>query len=83
MFFGMEILKQHRGSKPLDAIFVCCGGGGLLAGVATYVKRIRPDIKVFGVNTQDSDSMTKSLRLGHRVELKETASIHSIVPTYH
>ena len=70
---GVEILRQHK-KERLDAIFVCCGGGGLLAGVAAYVKRIRPDVLVFGVNTQDSDSMTKSLRLGHRVELKETVS---------
>ena len=46
---GMEILRQHR--APLDAIFVAIGGGGLLAGVAAYVKAVRPGIKVIGVET--------------------------------
>ena len=41
----MEILKQRTG-KPLDAIFVCCGGGGMLAGIASYVKAVRPEVQV-------------------------------------
>ena len=44
----MEILKQTTG-KPLHAIFVCCGGGGMLAGIAAYVKRVRPGVLVIGV----------------------------------
>ena len=40
---GLEVLKQMNG-KPLDAIFVCCGGGGMLAGIAAYVKRVRPQV---------------------------------------
>ncbi|KAI9145057.1 tryptophan synthase beta subunit-like PLP-dependent enzyme [Paraphysoderma sedebokerense] len=67
---GVEILRQVRQDR-LDAIFVCVGGGGLLAGVAAYVKRIRPEVKVIGVNTIDSDAMTKSLQKGKRLELSE------------
>ncbi|WP_323137564.1 threonine ammonia-lyase, biosynthetic [Dyella subtropica] len=66
---GMEILRQHPG--PIHAIFVPVGGGGLLAGVATYVKALRPDIKVIGVQTVDSDAMTRSLECGERVALDE------------
>jgi threonine dehydratase len=65
---GMEVLRQH--SKPIHAIFCCVGGGGLLAGVAAYVKRVRPDIKVIGVETVDADAMTRSLREGQRVTLE-------------
>ncbi|TPX30468.1 threonine ammonia-lyase [Synchytrium microbalum] len=68
---GVEILRQLKQDR-LDAIFVCCGGGGLLAGIAAFVKRIRPEVRVIGVNTVDSDSMTQSLIQGHPVELKET-----------
>eukprot|EP01050_Picozoa_sp_SAG11_P007478 SAG11_NODE_625_length_8104_cov_12.962898_5_plen_67_part_00 len=49
----MEILKQVNG-KELDAIFVCCGGGGMLAGVLAYVKRVRPEVKIFGVEAEDA-----------------------------
>ncbi|MGL4408014.1 threonine ammonia-lyase, biosynthetic [Zoogloea sp.] len=65
---GMEVLRQH--SKPIHAIFCCVGGGGLLAGVAAYVKRVRPEIKVIGVETVDADAMTRSLREGQRVALE-------------
>lgn len=60
---GMEILKETV-SKPLDAIFVCCGGGGLLAGVAAYVKRVRPNIQVIGVEAADAAGMTESIKHG-------------------
>jgi threonine dehydratase len=66
---GMEILRQNPG--PIDAIFVAIGGGGLAAGVATYVKQLRPEIRVIGVQTTDSDAMARSLRSGRRVELQE------------
>src|SRR6266404_6071103 len=59
---GMEILRQHAG--PLDAIFVPVGGGGLIAGIAAYVKRVRPSVKVVGVEPVDADAMTRSLRAG-------------------
>jgi threonine dehydratase len=66
---AMEILQQHQ--EPIDAIFLAIGGGGLIAGVGAYIKAIRPDIKVIGVQTIDSDAMKKSLVAGRRVELKE------------
>ncbi|MCW5627033.1 MAG: threonine ammonia-lyase, biosynthetic, partial [Burkholderiales bacterium] len=66
---GMEILHQHSG--PIDAIFVAVGGGGLIAGVGAYVKRLRPDIRVIGVEPVDSDGMTQSLAAGHRVRLSQ------------
>ncbi|MDR3447617.1 threonine ammonia-lyase, biosynthetic [Dyella sp.] len=66
---GMEILRQHPGA--LHAIFVPVGGGGLLAGVAGYVKALRPEIKVIGVQTCDSDAMAQSLQAGVPVTLPE------------
>jgi threonine dehydratase len=64
---GMEILRQCQG--PLDAIFVAVGGGGLISGIASYVKRVRPDVRVIGVQPVDSDAMTRSLAAGRRVKL--------------
>ena len=66
---GMEILRQHSG--PIHAIFAAIGGGGLISGVAAYVKAIRPDIKVIGVQTLDSDAMARSLKAGERVTLSD------------
>ena len=66
---AMEILQQHQ--APIQAIFLAIGGGGLISGVGAYIKSIRPDIKVIGVQTVDSDAMKKSLEAGRRVELKE------------
>ena len=66
---GMEILRQHQG--PLDAIFVAIGGGGLAAGIATYVKQLRPEVKVIGVQTTDSDAMARSLAAGRRITLQD------------
>ncbi|SFU95284.1 threonine dehydratase [Pseudoduganella namucuonensis] len=66
---GMEILRQHSG--PIHAIFVPIGGGGLIAGVAAYVKQVRPDIKIIGVHTFDSDAMGRSLKAGERVTLAD------------
>lgn len=60
---GMEILKECV-SRPLDAIFVCCGGGGMLAGIAAYIKRVRPTVKVIGVEAADAAGMTTSLKEG-------------------
>ena len=60
---GMEILKDCV-SLPLDAIFVCCGGGGMLAGIAAYVKRVRPTTKVIGVEAADAAGMTASIHNG-------------------
>ena len=66
---AMEILRQHQG--PIDAVFVAIGGGGLISGVAAYIKAVRPDIKVIGVQTVDSDAMVRSVRAGNRVQLSE------------
>ncbi len=66
---GMEILRQHQG--PIDAVFVAVGGGGLISGVAAYIKSVRPEIKVIGVQTTDSDAMLRSVRAGKRVTLDD------------
>jgi threonine dehydratase len=65
---AMEILRQCQG--PLDAIFAAVGGGGLIAGIASYVKRVRPSVRVIGVQPVDSDAMTRSLAAGRRVRLE-------------
>ena len=66
---GMEILRQH--SKPIHAVFCCVGGGGLISGVAAYIKRIRPETKIIGVEAVDADAMTQSLQAGKRIRLKQ------------
>jgi len=66
---GMEILRQHQG--PIHAIFIAIGGGGLAAGVGAYVKQLRPDIKIIGVQTVDSDAMAQSMEQHKRVTLAE------------
>jgi threonine dehydratase len=66
---GMEILRQHPG--PIDAIFCCVGGGGLISGVAAYIKRVRPQIRIVGVQAADADAMTRSLAAGRRVRLQQ------------
>ena len=55
----------------LDAVFVAIGGGGLIAGVASYIKAIDPRIKVIGVQMNDSDAMIQSVRAGERVTLQD------------
>ncbi|MCE2912717.1 MAG: threonine ammonia-lyase, biosynthetic [Pseudomonadota bacterium] len=66
---AMEILRQHQ--SPLDAVFVAIGGGGLAAGVAAYVKAVRPEVRVIGVQTVDSDAMRQSVARGRRVMLAD------------
>jgi threonine dehydratase len=66
---GMEILRQNPG--PLDAIFVAIGGGGLIAGIASYVKALRPEVRIVGVQTRDSDAMARSIEAGSRVTLTD------------
>ena len=66
---AMEILRQHQG--PIDAIFVAIGGGGLISGIAAYIKAVRPEIKVIGVQTVDSDAMVRSVEAGKRVTLAD------------
>ncbi len=66
---AMEILRQNPG--PLDAVFVPIGGGGLAAGVSVYIKQLRPDVKVIGVEPVDSDDMRRSIAAGRPVEMRE------------
>ena len=69
---AMEVLRQHsRHNGPIHAIFCSIGGGGLAAGVAAYVKRLRPEIKVIGVETFDADAMKQSIAAGKRVRLDQ------------
>ncbi len=64
---GAEILEQAK--ENIDAIFVPIGGGGLIAGIATYVKQVRPDIQIIGVEPEDSAAMKASLQAGKPVTL--------------
>lgn len=66
---GMEILRQHQG--PIDAIFCPVGGGGLIAGVASYVKAVRPEVKIIGVQAADSRAMLESMSAGTRIQLND------------
>lgn len=66
---GMEILSQHP--RPLHAIFVPSGGGGLIAGIAAYVKQLRPDIRIICVEPEDSPAMQQSLAADERVLLDD------------
>jgi threonine dehydratase len=79
---AMEMLRQIQGlqgvsggnelgSQDLDAVFVAIGGGGLIAGVANYIKAVRPQIKVIGVQMNDSDAMMQSVVAGKRVALDD------------
>ncbi|WP_396588564.1 threonine ammonia-lyase, biosynthetic [Bermanella sp. R86510] len=64
---AMEILRQYSG--PIHAIFVCVGGGGLAAGIAAYVKYLRPEIKVIGVESTESACLDAAMKAGRRVKL--------------
>ena len=66
---AMEMLRQHPGA--IHAIFVAIGGGGLISGIAAYVKRLRPGVKVIGVEPEDADAMHRSLKAGRRVRLAQ------------
>ncbi|WP_144728944.1 threonine ammonia-lyase, biosynthetic [Extensimonas perlucida] len=70
---AMEILRQLQslGSNRLDAVFVAIGGGGLVSGVANYIKAVRPEIKVIGVQMNDSDAMLRSVQAQERVTLAD------------
>jgi threonine dehydratase len=67
---GMELLRQID-QYSLEAVFCCVGGGGLIAGIASYVKRSAPHVLVFGVEADDACAMKKSLDKGKRVVLDE------------
>ena len=66
---GMEILRQH--TKPLHAVFVPIGGGGLISGIAAYIKSLHPEIKIIGVEPADSNAMYLSLQKGRRIRLPQ------------
>ncbi|HEY8118456.1 MAG TPA: threonine ammonia-lyase, biosynthetic [Methylophilaceae bacterium] len=66
---AMEILHDHP--ETIHAIFCCVGGGGLIAGIAAYVKALRPEIKIIGVEAVDADAMMQSLAAGKRVMLEQ------------
>ncbi len=66
---AMEVLRQHP--ETIHAIFVPIGGGGLISGIAAYVKSLRPEIKVIGVEPEDADAMYRSLKAGRRVKLAQ------------
>jgi threonine dehydratase len=66
---GMEILRQHPGDD-IDAIFVAVGGGGLIAGIAAYVKQLFPRVRIIGVEPEDADAMYRSLHEKKRVTLE-------------
>ena len=70
---AMEVLRQVQslGSNHLDAVFVAIGGGGLISGVANYIKAVRPEVKVIGVQMNDSDAMMRSVQAGERVTLPD------------
>lgn len=69
---AMEILRQHPGQ--LDAIFVPVGGGGLIAGIAAYVKYLRPEVRIIGVESQHSACLQAALAAGERVTLPEVGT---------
>ncbi len=66
---AMEILRQHPGR--LDAVFVAIGGGGLVSGVANYIKAVRPEVKVIGVQMNDSNAMMQSVAAHKRLTLAD------------
>ena len=66
---AMEVLRQHE--DPIDAIYIPVGGGGLIAGMASYIKRVRPEIRVIGVEPEDTPTLQRALAAGRRVSLKQ------------
>ena len=66
---AMEILRQRQGR--IDAVFVAVGGGGLISGIAAYIKAVRPEIRVVGVQMNDSDAMVRSVQAGRRIQLPD------------
>ena len=66
---GLEILRQA--TRPIHAVFVAVGGGGLIAGVGACIKQLHPEVKIIGVEPVDADAMTRSLKAGRRVTLEQ------------
>ncbi|MBO0613107.1 MAG: threonine ammonia-lyase, biosynthetic [Pseudomonadota bacterium] len=69
---GMEILRQH--SDPIEAVFLCVGGGGLIAGVGSYLKYLYPNIKIIGVEHEEAPTLSTSLAAGERVQLAQVGT---------
>lgn len=67
---GMELLQQTN-LQELEAVFCCVGGGGLIAGLGVYIKRLAPRVKIIGVETYDANAMAQSIKKRERVDLKE------------
>lgn len=67
---GMELLRQTN-LQELEAVFACVGGGGLIAGLGVYIKRIAPHVKIIGVEAYDANAMVESLKRRKRVVLKD------------
>lgn len=67
---GLELISDTNLAK-VDAIFCCVGGGGLIAGIGVFIKRVAPHVKIIGVETEDANAMAQSLQQGKRVFLKE------------
>jgi threonine dehydratase len=70
---ALEMLRQLQGlgSQRLDAVFVAIGGGGLISGVANLIKAVRPEVRVIGVQMNDSDAMRQSVAAGERIQLAD------------
>jgi threonine dehydratase len=66
---AMELLRQHP--DPMDVVFVPVGGGGLIAGISSYLKYLRPDIKIIGVEPEDTPTLYRAMEKNRRVDLKE------------
>jgi len=66
---AMELLRQHP--DPMDVVFVPVGGGGLIAGISSYLKYLRPDIKIIGVEPEDTPTLHRAMEKNRRVDLKE------------
>lgn len=66
---ALEILRQHP--KPLDIVFICVGGGGLIAGIAAVLKQVWPTTRIVGVEPEDSACLTEALKAGERVVLNQ------------
>ncbi len=66
---GMELLRQMP--RGMAAVFVPIGGGGLIAGIASFLKRLSPGIRIIGVEPADADAMKRSLEAGRRIKLEQ------------
>ena len=65
----IAIELEQQVNEPPEAIYVAVGGGGLIAGISIYIKKIWPQVKIIGVEPEDADAMTKSLKNSKLIEL--------------